>query len=57
MNCKKPDRDEPRIECGYPLPCPYHTFVIDEVVKVPLLARPREVKRVKDIAKALKGRR
>lgn len=27
--CKQPDRDQPRIECGYPLPCPFHTVVID----------------------------
>ena len=22
--CQKPDRDEPKLKCGYPLPCPYH---------------------------------
>ncbi len=34
--CDKPDRDFPpghryygKIKCGYPLPCPYHTIVID----------------------------
>jgi hypothetical protein len=26
--CRHPDRDEPRIMCGYPLPCPWHTAVI-----------------------------
>ncbi len=29
LYCKKPDRDVPGIECGYPLPCPYHTVIID----------------------------
>ena len=27
--CKQPDRDVPKIECGHPLPCPYHTLVIE----------------------------
>jgi len=27
--CRHPDRDEPRMMCGYPLPCPHHTVVID----------------------------
>lgn len=33
--CNKPDRDaikrnpNTKMECGYPLPCPYHTIVID----------------------------
>ena len=27
--CVQPDRDVPGILCGYPLPCPYHTIVID----------------------------
>lgn len=25
--CEQPDRDEPRIQCGYPLPCPHHTVI------------------------------
>jgi len=29
MNCKHPDRDQPKMVCGYPLPCPFHTIVID----------------------------
>lgn len=27
-HCDKPDRDEPRLKCGYPLPCPHHTAII-----------------------------
>lgn len=27
--CNQPDRHEPRIKCGYPLPCPHHTLVVD----------------------------
>ena len=26
--CRQPDHDEPRIVCGYPLPCPWHTVTI-----------------------------
>jgi len=29
MICKKPDRDVPKLVCGHPLPCPYHTAIID----------------------------
>lgn len=28
--CKKPDRDVAALVCGYPLPCPHHTIVIEE---------------------------
>lgn len=27
--CDKPDRDVPKIKCGYPLPCPHHSVVVD----------------------------
>jgi hypothetical protein len=26
---RHPDRDEPKMMCGYPLPCPHHTVVLD----------------------------
>ena len=29
LSCNHPDRDIPKIKCGYPLPCPWHTVVID----------------------------
>ena len=29
MNCQQPDRDNPKLKCGYPLPCPWHTAVLD----------------------------
>lgn len=37
-NCEKPDRHEPRLVCGYPMPCPWHTYVVNvatEQVTVP----------------------
>jgi hypothetical protein len=27
--CQHPDRDVPKIKCGYPLPCPWHTLIIE----------------------------
>lgn len=27
--CQQPDRDEPKLVCGYPLPCPHHTAIVD----------------------------
>lgn len=35
--CRANDRHEPSLECGYPLPCPYHTVVVagvDRMVKI-----------------------
>jgi hypothetical protein len=29
--CTQPDRDVPGMLCGYPLPCPYHTIVFENV--------------------------
>lgn len=40
--CKQPDRDEPRLVCGYPMPCPHHTITIDVIrntLTVPLSGR------------------
>jgi len=62
MNCQRPDRDVPGIICGYPLPCPFHTVVIDESGVVPTVTipvtqvpriKPKTLKRLKTIAKAL----
>jgi len=64
MNCKHPDRDEPRMTCGYPLPCPFHTVIADveqQTVSVPLgngtkLTVPAEsAGRVGVITRSLKG--
>jgi hypothetical protein len=27
--CRHPDRDVPKLLCGYPIPCPWHTAIID----------------------------
>ena len=38
--CQHSDRDFKNMKCGYPLPCPYHTVIIDTTrdevkIKVP----------------------
>lgn len=53
--CEKPDRDVPRIQCGYPLPCPHHTFVIEPAkgtITVPPCPPPGDPAR---IGAALRG--
>lgn len=30
LTCKRPDRHVPGIVCGYPIPCPHHTIVLNE---------------------------
>jgi len=52
LYCKQPDRDVPGITCGHPLPCPYHTNVIENgKVKGPDEADPR----LNEIAEAFAG--
>lgn len=29
LTCKHPDKDCPKLMCGHPLPCPWHTAQID----------------------------
>ena len=38
--CQQPDRDEPRMVCGYPLPCPWHTAVVDATKAPPTVTVP-----------------
>jgi hypothetical protein len=57
--CRHPDRDCPKLMCGYPLPCPHHTVIIDEdAVHIPLdsdvLKSERALQRVGDVAKAVR---
>ena len=47
--CKNPDRNVPEIVCGYPLPCPYHTVIIDMAAKpVPTITIPATNPKVAD---------
>lgn len=39
-HCQRPDREASGILCGHPLPCPYHTVVIDTTGAVPTVTIP-----------------
>ncbi len=42
--CTRPDRDVPALKCGYPLPCPHHTIVIDASQEGVIVRIPRAAK-------------
>ena len=62
--CNKPDRDGSGTVCGHPLPCPYHTIIIDTTAKpVPTITIPateskrinqKNLKKLKKISNILK---
>lgn len=45
MICKKPDRDVPELLCGYPLPCPYHTILVNLEPEPPTITIPATITR------------
>ncbi len=58
MTCRCPDVDCPKLLCGYPMPCPHHTAVIDVdqgEVRILFTAKAalRERERLRGIGKAL----
>ena len=46
--CEKPDKDNPKLICGYPIPCPHHTIIIDTIkdTRTKLQARVSDIKNV-----------
>lgn len=40
LTCRHPDRESPKLMCGYPLPCPYHTAQIDLTREPPTVVIP-----------------
>lgn len=59
--CQQPDRHEPGLTCGYPLPCPWHTVTPQPQtgrITLPEHARvtPPVRARLHEIARALKGK-
>jgi hypothetical protein len=42
LTCNHPDRDFPdsSLICGYPLPCPWHTVIIDLEENPPTITTP-----------------
>lgn len=66
MTCNQPDRDVPAIKCGYPLPCPHHTLVIEPAKSEITIPKGRRItasalKRVDQVTRVLskdaKGRK
>jgi hypothetical protein len=61
LTCKHPDRDNTKLRCGYPLPCPHHTITVDlgadpPTVTIPLTSdamRPGARRRVANVVGAL----
>ncbi len=60
--CQRPDRDSPGTICGYPLPCPWHTAIVDlapdpPTLTIPVTAsppiNPLMLQRLKRVANAL----
>jgi len=54
--CRQPDRDNPKLTCGHPLPCPYHTAVIDvanETVTAPFILDFRRYNKLGPIGEAM----
>jgi hypothetical protein len=59
--CQQPDHDIPKLTCGYPMPCPWHTYIGDltvmpPTITVPVTAKKRYTKRMSQIAEALARR-
>ena len=56
--CDKPDRHSPKTRCGYPMPCPYHTFVVTEtgILLIPKYATKEQIERAKQVRDALRGK-
>ena len=40
LYCQRPDHDISSLVCGAPLPCPYHTVIIDTRPTVPTVTIP-----------------
>ena len=52
--CRRPDRDVPGLACGYPLPCPHHTAIIEGLaVTMPPELPVATVPKLRQIARAL----
>lgn len=54
MNCERPDRDVPSIKCGYPLPCPWHTAILEDGILYAPKITNQQFKYLKKVRDALK---
>jgi len=59
VTCAQPDRDVSAFVCGYPLPCPHHTAVLEisGAVVVPPALSDRVVGRLRQVARAVRPSR
>ncbi len=62
-HCDNPDRDNQRLVCGYPLPCPWHTAILHADKEPPTVEIPLTAKRalrarglLGEILEGLRGR-
>ena len=55
LTCQHPDRDCPKLVCGYPLPCPWHTIIIDCEKSPPTIEVPITNKQPEQIMARLKN--
>lgn len=61
-SCRHPDRDNPKMLCGYPLPCPHHTVLVHAgkdppTVEIPVTSDAMKSparERIGDIVRAIK---
>ena len=54
--CDKRDHDGFNIRCGYPMPCPWHTFTLDEktgVLRLPEIYTEEQLARAQEVGSAL----
>lgn len=56
QSCPCPDRHNPKLECGYPMPCPHHTPECARKIRVLVVFDERK-KRKTRTAKRPRGRR
>lgn len=59
--CKRPDRDVPQLVCDYPIPCRWHTLVVDTTCEPPTITVPatakaamKSIRQLREIARDIK---
>ena len=57
LTCQHPDRDCPKLKCGYPMPCPHHTVTLSqEGITIPphRTLTGKQQQRLKELGEAVK---
>ena len=55
LTCRHPDRDNQKMRCGYPLPCPHHTVTVDLGADPPTVTIPITSQAMRPIARRRVG--